>query len=203
MSDPVLHLIAGPNGAGKSTLYERVIGPVTHLAFVNADLIALDRWPDDPERHAYDAAELAAKRRTELIDMRASFVAETVFSHESKLDVIRAAQAVGYVVTVHVVMVPVDLAVARVKSRIAVRGHAVPEDKIRSRYGRLWPLVAEAITLADHAVVYDNSTTGHALREVAAFQRGAALMAPAWPAWTPPRLQALTASTAARRSDQS
>jgi len=43
MADPVLHLLAGPNGAGKSTLHEKVIGPTTHLEFVNADVIG--SWP--------------------------------------------------------------------------------------------------------------------------------------------------------------
>lgn len=39
MTGPVLHVIVGPNGAGKSTLYTRVLGPETHLPFVNADLM--------------------------------------------------------------------------------------------------------------------------------------------------------------------
>ena len=44
---------------------------------------------------------------------RTSFVTETVFSHPSKVDLVRAAAAAGYQVTLHVVMVPVDLSVAR------------------------------------------------------------------------------------------
>ncbi|HEY5881702.1 MAG TPA: AAA family ATPase, partial [Nakamurella sp.] len=62
-TDPVLHVIAGPNGAGKSTLYSAVLGPATHLAFVNADLIATQRWPGAETVHAYSAATLAAEER--------------------------------------------------------------------------------------------------------------------------------------------
>ena len=81
--DPVLHLIAGPNGAGKTTLATRVIAPVTHLPFINADVIAAQRWPDAQAEHAYDASQVAAEQRRELIGARASFITETVFSHPS------------------------------------------------------------------------------------------------------------------------
>ena len=59
MPDPVLHLIAGPNGAGKTTFYEKVLGPTTKLAFVNADVIAEEHWPGATVEHAYDASAIA------------------------------------------------------------------------------------------------------------------------------------------------
>jgi predicted ABC-type ATPase len=188
MSDPVLHLLAGPNGAGKSTLYEMVIGPATHLEFVNADVIAAVRWPEEPGGRSYEAAAVAADRRTRLLGQRRSFVTETVFSHESKLELLRAAVTAGYLVTLHVVMVPEELAVARVASRVASGGHAVPEQKIRMRYQRLWPLIAEAIKVVDNAVAYDNTRTKPAFRVVARFERGSLVSAADWPRWTPKQL---------------
>lgn len=190
MADPVLHLIAGPNGAGKSTLFELVIEPVTHLEFVNADVIAAERWPEDPAGHAYEAAELAAARRSELLEARTSFATETVFSHTSKLDLVKAAVAAGYLVTLHVVVVPEDLAVARVANRVENAGHDVPEDKVRSRYQRLWRFVAEAIGVVDVAHVYDNSSASAPFRWVASFERGVATTTPDWPAWTSDDLRA-------------
>jgi len=189
MADPVLHVIAGPNGAGKSTLYEKVIGPATHLSFVNPDVVALERWPEDAAARAYEAAALATERRSELLVARASFVAETVFSHPSKLDFVSDAAARGYLVTLHVVLVPEKLAVARVLSRVAAGSHTVPEDKVRKRYRRLWPLVASAIGLVESAVVYDNSRAGRPFRVVAQFERGRATKKPAWPGWTPEPLR--------------
>lgn len=185
MADPVLHLVVGPNGAGKSTLYDSVIGPVTHLEFVNADLIAAQRWPADASARSYDAATVATSRRTELLTGRSSFVTETVFSHDSKLELVRAATTAGYLVWLHVVSVPEELAVARVRNRVAHGGHAVPEAKIRGRYHRLWPLVAEAIGVVDGATVYDNSRARPAFRVVARFEAGAPVGARDWPAWTP------------------
>jgi len=189
MSDPVLHLLAGPNGAGKSTLFEAVVGPVTRLEFVNADAIAAERWPEDPSGRSYDAATAASERRTALIEQRRSFATETVFSHGSKLELVRVVAAAGYLVSLHVVMVPEELAVARVKDRVGRGGHAVPEDKIRGRYHRLWPLVAEAIGVVDNAVVYDNSRAKPPFRVVVTFERGSLIGARDWPAWTPDRVR--------------
>lgn len=191
MADPVLHLLVGPNGAGKSTLFSHVIEPVTHLEFVNADHIAAERWPADAEARSYDAAVLAAERRTELIAQRASFAAETVFSHESKLDLVEAAAAAGFLVTLHVVVIPEALAVARVASRVQAGGHAVPEDKVRERFARLWPLVVRAIGRVDRTIVYDNSRAATPFRVVAELERGHHIRNPDWPSWTPAPLRQL------------
>jgi predicted ABC-type ATPase len=158
---------------------------VTHLEFVNADVIAQQRWPDDPAAAAYQASEIAAGRRTELIARHESFVTETVFSHESKVDLVHSAVAAGYHVTLHVVLIPEALAVARVANRVENGGHAVPEDKIRGRHGRLWLLVAAAVPMVDETVVYDNSRAARPFRVVARFERGVVVGQPEWPTWTP------------------
>lgn len=191
MADPVLHLLAGPNGSGKSTLYERVVGPVTHLRFVNADQLAAERWPDDAEAHAYEASRLAADAREALLARGESFATETVFSHPSKLTLVGNARAAGYIVALHVVAVPVELTVARIADRVARGGHRVPEVKVRERYARLWPLLASAVRQADRATVYDNSRAAVPFRVVAEFFNGAPLAAPAWPTWVPAELRAL------------
>src|SRR4051812_23248742 len=145
MPDPVLHVLAGPNGSGKSTLWTYVLDPVMHLEFVNADLIAMQHWPKETERHAYDAATMAAARRQELIDAQRSYATETVFSHESKVELVKTAVVAGYLVTLHLIVVPEGLAVDRVNNRVENGGHAVPEDKVRERYRRLWRFVTDAI----------------------------------------------------------
>ena len=87
-----LDLVVGPNGAGKTTLFERVIAPVRPgLPFVNADRIASDRFPGQEVEQAYAAAEIAGATRQALIDARLDFCTETVFSHESKIDLVAVA----------------------------------------------------------------------------------------------------------------
>lgn len=185
MKRPVLHVLAGSNGAGKTTLFERAIEPVTRLEFVNADRLAAERWAGDEERHGHDASALAAERRDELLAARRSFVAETVFSHPSKVDLVRRACALDYLVTLHVVMVPVDLTVARVAHRVRHGGHSVPEDKIRSRYDRLWHHVAEANRYAHETYAYDNTSAVRPLRLAAIFVQGRLDVELDLPAWTP------------------
>lgn len=155
---PSLVLLAGPNGAGKSTLYETRVAPSFVGPFVNADLIQRDELKDASMEASYRAAEIAAERRTRLLEDRKSFATETVFSHHSKLEIITEAQARGYIVIVmHVGVDDPDLSVARVRARTAEGGHDVPEQKIRDRYQRGQPLIREAVLRADRGMVFDNS----------------------------------------------
>lgn len=181
-----LHLVVGPNGSGKTTFVTEFLAPELPpgYAYVNADEIAKARWPADPGAHAYDAARVAADTRAHLIAAGRSFIAETVFSHPSKLDLIRSAQEAGYQVVLHVMLVPEELTVRRVAYRVRDGGHDVPERKIRERFHRLWPLVAQAISIADRSVVYDNSQLAGPT-PVAELFTGLAVGAVSWPAWTP------------------
>ncbi|MGE2717543.1 AAA family ATPase [Mycolicibacterium litorale] len=184
-----LDLVVGPNGAGKSTFVAFTLAPLLPGSpFVNADEIARQRWPTDAERHSYEAAQIAAATRTALIDAGRSFIAETVFSHPSKLDLITEAHARDFTVVLHVLLIPEDLAVQRVRHRVLAGGHNVAEEKIRERHRRLWDLVVRAIGSCDSATVYDNSRV-KGPRIVAQFAGGAPVGAPRWPAWAPSQLQ--------------
>jgi predicted ABC-type ATPase len=182
---PVMHLVAGPNGAGKTTFFERVLSPVTQLAFINADVMARQAWPGDEVNHGHEAAQLARQARDQAIAQRMSFVTETVFSHPSKLDLLEQAQAAGYLVELHVVMVPLALTLRRVQLRSEQGGHAVPPDKVAERYERLWALLAQAIRLADTATLYDNSSARTPFRRVARYESGRLLGEASWPGWSP------------------
>lgn len=189
MPAPVLHLLAGPNGAGKTTFYEEILRPATRLPFINADLIARQRWPENESVHAYEAAAEAAELRRAAIEDRRSFVTETVFSHPSKLELMRIAGTAGYRRYLYVILIPEELAVRRVGVRVATGGHDVPEDKIRSRFRRLWQLVRRAIALAEETEILDNSRARTAFRLIARYRNGNLMGSADWPAWTPRELQ--------------
>lgn len=183
-----LDLVVGPNGAGKSTFVELTLGPLLPGSqFVNADEIAKKRWPGDPLSHAYDAAAVAAATRDRLIELGRPFIAETVFSHPSKLQLIETAKAAGYTVVLHALLIPEELAVQRVRARVRAGGHDVPEEKIRQRYQRLWALVATAMARCDIATLYDNSRR-EGPRIVAQLNSGQLLGEPDWPVWAPSEL---------------
>lgn len=184
-------LIVGPNGSGKTTFVEYFLAPHLPAAVVvNADDIARRRWPDDPATHAYEAARIAEHTRRALLDAKHSFIAETVFSHPSKLHFVRDAKDAGYTVILHALMAPEDLAVLRVAYRVQAGGHQVPEQKIRERYRRLWTNVALAAELADTANFYDN--TRHQGPQIVAHMTAGIPDQAQWPPWTPKALLALT-----------
>ncbi|MCK0111548.1 zeta toxin family protein [Ornithinimicrobium sp. F0845] len=182
---PQLHLLAGPNGAGKSSYVRDVLAPATGLPFVNADEIAAARWAGAQAEHSYEAARIAEAQRREHIAGGTSFISETVFSHPSKVQLVADAIEAGYLVHLHVIIIPVELAVQRVLERERRGGHSVPERKIRERHERLWAHVDAAIQLADLTDVFDNSSARTPFRRCATFAQGTLIGTPAWPRWTP------------------
>ncbi len=112
-------------------------------------------------------------------------MAESTFSHPSKLDLLRHARAAGYeLVVYHVNVDSPDLAVARVARREAHGGHPVPEDRIRGRYQRNQDLIRQAVHMADRAFVLDNSLRGAPPRALIGFVNGRVLdVAPDLPVW--------------------
>lgn len=188
-----LDLVVGPNGAGKSTYVRYVLAPARPgVPFVNADVLAAQRWPDPREAmaHAREASQLAAQARQRLLAQGRAFIAETVASHPSKVDLVEQAARAGYFVHVHVMLVGADQVVERVARRVEAGGHDVPEATVRARYQRLWPHVAQMVEAADTAEVFDNS--GEGPRTVALFIAGDLVGATRWPAWTPEELRAAT-----------
>lgn len=168
-----MYVLAGPNGAGKSTLYEQRVRPITDAPFVNADEIRKERQVQGEELDAYEAARLAAARRDAYLDEKRSFVTETVFSHESKLNLIRNAQTQGFrVVIFHVNVQSADISVARVRFRVTQGGHDVPEHKIRERYERNRRHIRAAVALADLAQIFDSSKVNAPARHILTFKEG-------------------------------
>ena len=181
---PVAWLIAGINGAGKTTFYDEFLRPKLSAEFINPDEIARSRWGEAAAEHAYEAGRLAEARRRALIEKRVSFIAETVFSHPSKLDLLRDLRAAGFLIHLIYIHVPLPLARKRVATRVFLGGHDVPADKIRSRYSRVIANLLAAVPLVDRAYLYDNSRADRLHRHVMTFADGRLIrMAPDPPRW--------------------
>ena len=163
---PVFFLLAGPNGAGKSTLYRSALATgllPSDAEFVNADLYEAHALQHitDPELRSAQARAWADGRRAACLAQGQSFVSETVFSHPSKLALMRDARAAGFAVVLLVVCVndPRQL-LSRVAQRVAEGGHDVPSERILARYPRTLRYLQDAIPLADLALLYDTSGVG-------------------------------------------
>jgi predicted ABC-type ATPase len=178
IQQPSLIIFAGPNGSGKSTLKRQITVSGLELGhYINADDIATELHiaarSKDPsvEREVFEmpAFREAEHRRKLAVSKGASFSFETVFSHPSKLDLIRQAKAAGYHVRLFFVSTSSPmLNVRRVKKRIAEGGHPVPLNKIVNRYYRAMSHLGPACQLVDQGMIWDNSGTD--LRVVAEFK---------------------------------
>lgn len=137
------------------------------LLFVNADEIASRlTFPNQEERYR-EAMRLAEQQRQALIAARQTFAAETVFSHPSKIDLIRQAKAAGHKVNlVFIATESPDINQARVEQRVQLGGHDVPAEKIAPRYERSLVNLRAALPLVDRAYLYDNSDLGQRHRLV-------------------------------------
>lgn len=85
---------------------------------------------------------------------------ETVFSHPSKLEVMRRARKAGYKVYLYFIATnSVDINKDRIRTRVLQGGHDVPADRVESRYERSLAQILPAIELCYHAFMFDNSGT--------------------------------------------
>lgn len=170
---PTLLLIAGPNGAGKTTFYETALKPKVAIPFINADVIQKNELNDVSVEASYRAAEIAAERRVDYLKRGLSFATETVFSHPSKLVLLRTARERGFrLVVFHLHMDSADLAVARVRERVVEGGHPVPEQKVRERFERNQALIHAGVLIADRAMIYDASVLNRAPLLLAEYRSG-------------------------------
>ncbi len=161
-----LWMLVGGNGSGKSTFYHQRIEPLG-LPFVNADIIARQLFPDQPERHSYEAAQLAEQQRLQLIQTGRSFCFETVFSHPSKIDFVAQAKAFGYeIILVWIHLENTELNNARVSQRVQQGGHNVPEEKVTQRVPRLLRNIQKVIPLCDRVYALENSLCDQPYRKV-------------------------------------
>lgn len=159
MSD--FFLFAGPNGSGKSTIISIFLNDID-VIYLNADYCArVD--PDIESMSEGIEKSIRAQKETErqiyaIISSGLSLAWETVFSHESRLEIMEYAKKKGY--TIHLIYITTkdpDINVARVRARVYQGGHDVPEEKIRARYGRSISFLPQMILASDEVQIYDNS----------------------------------------------
>ncbi len=108
--------------------------------------------------NSYLTSAAADFLRQKLLKQKTSFTFETVMSHHSKVDILAEAQRMGY--RTYLYFIATDDAainISRVRNRVKQGGHAVPEDKIVSRYQRSLELLMEAIRHTNRAYIFDNS----------------------------------------------
>ena len=147
-------------------------GSFTEKAFIASFDLAGNTVKSRNSKTVEQLAQLIARYlREALLRMGKRFSFETVFSHESNLDIMRRAIEKGYKVYLYFVSTESpEINKYRVKLRVAGGGHDVPENKIESRYHRSLSLLYDAAQIAYQAYFFDNSMDGEPYRLIAHFK---------------------------------
>lgn len=159
---PSLYIISGCNGAGKTTASYTLLPDLLNCdEYVNSDEIAKGLSPFNPALAAIKASKLMTERIHELLEKRATFGVETTLATRSLARVVTGAQALGYRVTLVYFWLQVpELAIQRVRLRVASGGHSVPEETIIRRYGAgIDNLFRLYMPIVDYWMIIDNSNT--------------------------------------------
>jgi predicted ABC-type ATPase len=162
---PRVVIFAGPNGAGKSTHADAILAALGIETFVNADYIARGLSGRNTDVVAFEAGRIMLKRLRQLGEVGADFAFESTLASRTFAPFIRKLKAQGYAVAIYYFsLTNAQLAIRRVKLRVALGGHDVPSDVIKRRFGRsisnFFKLYAP---LADQWALFDNSASIRAL----------------------------------------
>ena len=131
-----LLIIAGPNGAGKTTLAREYLPREAGChVFINADYIAHGLSPFSPQLAALKAGKVMLRELDDHVSRRHNVATETTLSGKRYARLVPRWQAEGYAVKLIFLALPsVDLALARVATRVRQGGHVIPEQTVRRRF---------------------------------------------------------------------
>ena len=153
-------IVAGANGAGKTAFATEFLPNEADCPiFINADLIAAGLSPFRPDLTALRAGRLMLSMIRDYVRRGESFAFETTLSGRSYARLIPHWREQGYSVELFFLRLSrPEIAIARVKQRVAEGGHDVPEPVIRRRFhAGLRNFEHLYKGLVDRWAVYDNS----------------------------------------------
>ena len=158
---PELIIIAGPNGSGKTSITQKFLHHewAEGTTYINPDQIAKDMFGDWNDKEAVlKAANYSSDLREKCLAQKRSFVFETVFSAQDKIDfVIRAKQAGFFIRIFFISTSNPAINASRIAKRVMEGGHDVPISKIISRYNKSIQNCKIVAPIIDRLYVYDNS----------------------------------------------
>lgn len=158
---PEMIVIAGPNGSGKTTITTQFLHHEWSegTIYINPDIVAREIFGDwNSEESIIKAARYCENLREECLKEKRSFVFETVFSAQDKIDFIIRANQAGFFIRLFFIGTSSPIINAsRIANRVMEGGHDVAIPKIISRYQKSIINCSLIANIVDRLYVYDNS----------------------------------------------
>lgn len=138
MKNKNTYIIAGPNGSGKTTFAKKFLPDYVKCPnFVNADLIAQGLAPFSPSSAAIKAGRIVLQQIHDFAKSEVDFAFETTLSGKTYLNLFKVLRKKGYRLHLFFLWIPnSELALARIKDRVAEGGHDIVAQDVRRRFGR-------------------------------------------------------------------
>ncbi|MBD5277907.1 MAG: AAA family ATPase [Bacteroides sp.] len=166
--NPQLIVVAGPNGSGKTTVTQQFLYHEWSdgVVYINPDQVAKDMFGDwNSQKAVLDAANYCKEWRKRCLKEKVSFIFETVFSAEDKMEFILGAKEAGFFIRMFFISTEhPSINAARITNRVIEGGHSVPIDKIITRYYKSILNCESIAEKVDRLYVYDNSIDGQIAR---------------------------------------
>lgn len=158
---PELIIIAGPNGSGKTSITQKFLHHewAEGTIYINPDQVAKDMFGDWNDSDAVlKAANYCAELREKCLTEKKSFVFETVFSAQDKINFVIRAKEAGFFIRLFFISTSnPTINASRIANRVMKGGHDVPIMKIITRYYKSIRNCKTVASIIDRLYVYDNS----------------------------------------------
>lgn len=157
---PKLYIIAGCNGAGKTTSSYSLLPELLECRqWVNSDEFAKSLSPFNPATASVRAGRFMLMKIKYLMEKGETFGIETTLATRTMLKLVDRARGNGYEVTIlYFWLNSPQMAIQRVKNRVAAGGHDIEEEVVKRRYYMgLEYLFNYYIPAVDHWILADNS----------------------------------------------
>jgi len=155
-----VYIIAGPNGSGKTTFAKKFLPDYAKCSnFVNADLIAQGLSPFSPRTAAMKAGRLVLEQIRNLAEKNVDFAFETTLSGKFYISFLKDLKKKKYIINLFFLWIPnAELALNRIKDRVAAEGHNVPATDVKRRFHRgLYNFLKYYKPLSDTWLLFNNA----------------------------------------------